>query len=30
MHYEKAALMSGVKRDVGQESEEKTGKSTEE
>ncbi len=30
MHYERAALLSGVKRDVGQESEEKIGKSAEE
>jgi hypothetical protein len=30
MHYEKAALMSAVKRDVRQESEEKIGKSAEE
>jgi hypothetical protein len=30
MHYERAALMSGVNRDVGKESEEKIGKSAEE
>ena len=30
MHYERAALLRGVKRDVGQESEEKIGKSAEE
>lgn len=30
MHYERAALLSGVKRDVGQEAEEKIGKSAEE
>jgi len=28
MHYERAALLSGVKRDVGQESEERIGKLT--
>ena len=30
MHYERTAPLSGVKRDVGQESEEKIGKSAEE
>jgi hypothetical protein len=30
MHYERAALLSGVKRGVGQESEERIGKSAEE
>jgi hypothetical protein len=30
MHYERAALLSGEKRDGGQESEEKIGKSAEE
>jgi hypothetical protein len=30
MHYERAALLSGGKRDEGQESEEKIGKSAEE
>jgi len=30
MHYERAALLSGVQPDAGQESEEKIGKSAEE